>query len=273
MKLPLLFALASAGVLIAAMPSPAAAQWPDGRLSCESADGRYRECPVDTRAGVQMVRQLSRSPCIEGQTWGLRRDAVWVDRGCRAEFAVGYGYGNSNSSYGGGNTGWGYGNRYRDARRYGYQDNTRVLCESPRGRHNRCPIDTRYGVVVVRQLSETRCREGHNWGYENGEVWVDHGCRAEFAVGGNRGYTQPGYYPQPVYGYGQDAYGGGYGDGQVFTCASNDGRQNYCRAYVSRGVELLRQTSRSPCVQGQTWGWDRGGVWVNQGCRGEFRAW
>lgn len=261
--------IVATAVALSALPVVAHAQWqgghvPGGRFTCESNDGRYRECRVDTRQGVQLVRQLSRTQCIEGQSWGASRSGVWVDRGCRAEFAVG-GYGNN--GYG---NGYGYGNQ--NAYRGGG-----VVCESPRSRHNRCPIDTRNGVVIVRQLSDTRCREGHNWGYESGVVWVDHGCRAEFAPASGRygngyGHSYGNRYPQPGYGYGQGGYGN-TGNGQIFSCASNDGRQNYCRADVYRGVELLRQTSRSACVQGQTWGWDRSGVWVSNGCRGEFRAW
>ncbi len=34
-----------------------------------------------------MTRQLGDVRCIEGQTWGRQDDGVWVDRGCRAEFA------------------------------------------------------------------------------------------------------------------------------------------------------------------------------------------
>ena len=263
-------ALAATTIILWASPGAVQAQWQGGqspgtRFACESNDGRYRECRVDTRMGVQMVRQTSRTQCIEGQSWGINRNAVWVDRGCRAEFVVGtsgYGYGNSGYPYGN------YGNNNA------YQTGV-VTCESPRSRHNRCPIDTRHGVVMVRQLSDTRCREGHNWGAERGEVWVDHGCRAQFAPANSRYGNGNGYgnrYPSNGYGYGQGGYGN-TGNGQVFPCASNDGRQNYCRTNVYRGVELLRQTSRSACVQGQTWGFDRGGVWVSNGCRGEFRAW
>lgn len=256
-----------------AVPTAAQAQWqggyaPGARFTCESNDGRYRECRIDTRQGVQLVRQTSRTQCVEGQTWGVNRNAVWVDRGCRAEFAVGGGYRDDR---------YGYGDRYGNGNGYAYGRNGSVICESARSRNNRCPIDTRRGVTLVRQLSDTRCREGHNWGVDNGAVWVDHGCRAEFAPGGNRyGDAYDNRYPQAGYGsgygYGQGRYGSA-GNGQVFACASNDGRQNYCRAQVYRGVELLRQTSRSACVQGQSWGWDRSGVWVSNGCRGEFRAW
>jgi hypothetical protein len=65
-------------------------------IRCESRDSRTVYCGVDSRAGVRLVRQLSSSPCIEGRSWGVARDGIWVSRGCRADFRVGdrdYGYG------------------------------------------------------------------------------------------------------------------------------------------------------------------------------------
>lgn len=56
---------------------------------CGSEDGRYRSCPIDTRGGVRLVDQKSRIACVQGRTWGFRRDLIWVDRGCRADFEVG----------------------------------------------------------------------------------------------------------------------------------------------------------------------------------------
>ena len=53
---------------------------------CESNDGRTRECAANTRAGVQLVRQLSRAACIQGRSWGYGRNGIWVSDGCRAEF-------------------------------------------------------------------------------------------------------------------------------------------------------------------------------------------
>ena len=41
---------------------------------------------MDTRGTVELVRQLSHSTCVEGQSWGLSRHAVWVKDGCRAVF-------------------------------------------------------------------------------------------------------------------------------------------------------------------------------------------
>jgi hypothetical protein len=58
--------------------------------------------------------------------------------------------------------------------------------------------------------------------------------------------------------------------GQTITCSSNDGKRHYCNIDTSRGVQMSRQISGSACIQGQTWGYDRSGVWVDQGCRAEF---
>src|SRR5215471_17981322 len=63
---------------------------------------------------------------------------------------------------------------------------------------------------------------------------------------------------------------GYYGGGQTLTCSSDDGKRNYCNADTRGGVRLTRQISGSPCNQGQTWGWDTRGVWVDRGCRAEF---
>jgi hypothetical protein len=59
-------------------------------ITCSSDDGRRRTCSVDTRGGVRLVRQISGSPCDQNRTWGFTRNGIWVDRGCRAEFAIGY---------------------------------------------------------------------------------------------------------------------------------------------------------------------------------------
>jgi len=58
-------------------------------VRCESNDGRTRYCNADTRLGVRLWRQISRDPCVEGRSWGVTRDRIWVSRGCRADFRVG----------------------------------------------------------------------------------------------------------------------------------------------------------------------------------------
>jgi hypothetical protein len=57
-------------------------------VRCESQDGHSRHCSAPVQRGVQLLRTLSDSACIEGRTWGWDRNGVWVDRGCRAEFSV-----------------------------------------------------------------------------------------------------------------------------------------------------------------------------------------
>src|SRR5262249_12540551 len=58
---------------------------------------------------------------------------------------------------------------------------------------------------------------------------------------------------------------------QRISCESRDDQQNYC-AIGGRlnAAWLVYQRSVSPCIQGRTWGYDGGGIWVNSGCAGEF---
>jgi hypothetical protein len=34
---------------------------------------------------------------------------------------------------------------------------------------------------------------------------------------------------------------------------------------------MVNQRSGSPCVQGQTWGFNRSQIWVDRGCRADFQ--
>jgi hypothetical protein len=43
---------------------------------------------MNTRGVVRVVRQLSKTECIEDRNWGLNRSSIWVDGGCRAVFAL-----------------------------------------------------------------------------------------------------------------------------------------------------------------------------------------
>ena len=57
---------------------------------------------------------------------------------------------------------------------------------------------------------------------------------------------------------------------QSISCESRDYRRQYCPTGRITGAQIISQTSNSPCVQGRTWGWDSNGIWVNQGCAGNF---
>ena len=45
-----------------------------GIVRCESVKNRSNECRLDGRA--RLIRQLSGSPCVEGETWGQSRNGV-----------------------------------------------------------------------------------------------------------------------------------------------------------------------------------------------------
>lgn len=55
---------------------------------CESVNGRQNYCNANSRGEVRFRRQVSKSACVEGRTWGIDRRGVWVAGGCRAEFEV-----------------------------------------------------------------------------------------------------------------------------------------------------------------------------------------
>jgi hypothetical protein len=132
--------------------------------------------------------------------------------------------------------------------KYHYQNNNRtIVCESNRNRRSHCPIDTRNGVNFIRQLSNASC--SYNWGYDAEGVWVTSGCSAEFST--NTGWDQSG------------------AENNALVCESRNYQRNYCRAGLAgRDVFLVRQLSTSPCIN--NWGFDKNGVWVTNGCRGEF---
>lgn len=52
------------------------------------------------------------------------------------------------------------------------------------------------------------------------------------------------------------------------TCSSQDNRVQYCDMPLRHAkVDISRQLSRAPCVYRQSWGYDRRGIWVSEGCR------
>lgn len=197
-------------------------------VTCASDDGKRHLCSVNTQYGVRMTNQRSGSPCIQGQTWGYNNQGIWVDRGCRADFLLG----------GGGNGGGGQS----------------ITCSSDNGKRNFCNVNTRGGVMMVKQRSGSPCIQGQTWGFNNQSIWVDRGCRADFVVGSGGG-------------------GGGNWNGggaQTITCSSDNGKRNFCNADTRGGVRMVNQRSGSPCIQNQTWGYNNQSIWVDRGCRADF---
>src|SRR5262249_19480450 len=56
------------------------------------------------------------------------------------------------------------------------------------------------------------------------------------------------------------------------TCFSDVGGRQHCAADTSSGVALASSTGSAPCLLGKTWGYDDTGIWVSDGCGGEFVA-
>jgi hypothetical protein len=129
-----------------------------------------------------------------------------------------------------------------------------VRCESVDGEYRECYVGSSGRIILVRELSDLLCIQGVTWGTASeGRVWVWRGCRANFSVG----VTDP-----PA------------ARGDLVVCESfGDGRA-FCSTRKYSRVRLVRQLSNSPCEEGGTWGYDpeRGEIWVDLGCRGEFRV-
>src|SRR5262245_60374427 len=56
------------------------------------------------------------------------------------------------------------------------------------------------------------------------------------------------------------------------SCASQPGERQHCTADTSAGVALVNVSGAAPCLLGKTWGYDDTGIWVSDGCSGEFVA-
>lgn len=187
-----------------------------------------------------------------------------------------------------------------------------ITCESDSNQYKQCRANTRGGVTLQTQLSRAPCTRHSTWGYNDRFIWVSNGCRAVFRVGSdshrsddksddaaaavagiallalgaaavheahenrerreerarddryNYNYN---YEPRRY----QDHYQRHYVD--TVNCASNNNRYNYCRANINHGhVRLVRRYSDSSCRYGDDWGYDRRGIWVENGCRATFEV-
>ena len=64
----------------------------------------------------------------------------------------------------------------------------------------------------------------------------------------------------------------GYG-AEYITCESRDQRYTTCGYdnFRVHSVQITRVLSKASCVYGRTWGYDWNRVWVDRGCRADFR--
>lgn len=134
---------------------------------CSSIDRRYNTCDIDTNGGrivdVRVAHQISGARCEEGRTFGFGRDYIWVDDGCRAAFEV----------------------RIRQAPPLSTE---RIRCSSISDNYAYCRSELEHIVDIrlVRQFSSSDCKENRTFGFYDGAIWVDDGCRGEFEVRGYR---------------------------------------------------------------------------------------
>jgi len=131
-------------------------------ITCESKSERYDYCRTGTTGRVRLQRQLSDAPCQEYSTWGADRDGsgVWVTDGCRGVFVV----------------------EGRRPPRSDWGDERTITCKSEHYDYTHCRVKRRGQVRLERQLSDTRCIRGDNWGVDRNGIWVDRGCSAEFSI-------------------------------------------------------------------------------------------
>lgn len=175
-----------------------------------------------------------------------------------------------------------------------------LICESRDRSTHYCPADTSGGVHLSAQYSKSSCRQGSSWGYDQRGIWVSNGCRAQFDIGSyrsnhgsnsdsaaaaalaigligavaiaskhdkdNRDDRDYDYQPYDTH----SSYSSYRADDHI-TCESRNNQRNYCRANLRHAeVDIDRQLSRTTCRHGQNWGWDGGGVWVDDGCAAVF---
>jgi hypothetical protein len=215
--------------VVALFPGHGLAQvQPLALVTCESS-GSLRTCPAATTwRGARLVTQLSKAPCLQGQSWGVDRRGIWVDKGCRGTFEAGDSFTNAGE---------------------------RVTCASSAGKRVDCPADARFGVRLIRQISDAPCQENSTWGTAPRAIWVDRGCRAEFEIG-RGGQIMP-----PVTSV------------RRLTCGIVTGEQVQCETPGrATSVRLIREISSGVCRQNRTWGFTDSFIWANRGCRGEFEV-
>jgi hypothetical protein len=133
-------------------PQPGASE----TIRCESTNNRPRTCNTPWNGQSRLIRQISGSGCVEGNTWQSRAGVVYVSGGCRGEFAP---------EYGGGPGG-------------GEQS---VTCASVNNRYTTCAWTGRGTPRLLQQLSQQACIRGQSWGLvSRNAIWVNRGCRGRF---------------------------------------------------------------------------------------------
>jgi DUF3011 family protein len=201
-------------------------------VRCESRGVSQEQCPIPSNSRVELTRPLSQVACREGYNWGVGTSFIWVNRGCRAEFAVtttGYEPGQGNAS------------ANRNQLRACQSEADRRLANYTYDQISVAPDSRQGSVAYVR------------W-------WVG-------TTGGLCTVTVNGRVLQ----FTTDPAGGG-GVTRRVVCESQRYGREECRIPAGASIRLLRQTSQDPCRLNDTYGQGAEYIWVAKGCRGEFEV-
>lgn len=134
-------------------------------IECGNAFGGQDECKTDGHViSVRVERQRGVVRCRQGTNWGHTRSFIWANKGCYAMFEATY--------------------ASMPSRPRPPTPGPRVVqCGNRNGAAMSCNA---FGPVadvrVLREYSNGRCRLGYSWGKEPGDLWVKHGCFADFEV-------------------------------------------------------------------------------------------
>ena len=160
-----------------------------------------------------------------------------------------------------------------------------VECRSRGYDYTECGASFRH-PQLVQQLSDSECVENRSWGVKtNGVIWVSAGCAAVFAEGDDRysnrdreddRYREDDRDRNDNYSDPRDRSNDRRDDRQyrerpseVIECRSHGYAFTRCDVNWS-SARLVEQLSSSSCTQGESWGLDEDGLWVDKGCAGRF---
>lgn len=145
-------------------------------LVCTSNRYRTQTCrlPRGMNSQIKLIKKISHSPCVLGQSWGVGERSVWVSDGCRAVFRI------AHNGRGGGRGG--------EGGPYHHSHKKQLSCGSPHGYFQACHLKHagRRHVRLARQVSNSPCIHNVTWGVKANEIWVNKGCRAIFRFNGRR---------------------------------------------------------------------------------------
>ncbi|XP_052780508.1 lectin ADEL-like [Mya arenaria] len=126
-----------------------------------------------------------------------------------------------------------------------------IQCSSHGYRYAECIVPGGYDfaiITVINRLSRSSCTLGSSYGYRNGRLWVDRGCRAVFSVCQCRKLVS------------MNCDSLGY----TFKSCPVPGAADVTK------IALKSKGSRSPCMLNTSFGRDSKSIWVDRGCRATF---